>query len=418
MAITSPVPTLSGTTQVAPNLTTSTIATPTATAVPSLAAGVGATTTGLGTPTIPTAAPEVGGLTGANGTSLGTPGSTLTSGTTALTSANLASNGLSSATTLPTSAAAVAGSGLSGGVGSLGALPATSLVATTLPSTTGTETTVATPLTTIATPLTAGSVGTETAPNLFGEPVSPLGTPVPAPAGTAVTSPAVTGASTGTAASPALGTSPTATGSAGGSPTATSHSFDGTLVPLNGTNIQGAVALTVSGQSLTVDIRATGLEAGHVHVQTLDAMSNGTSDAVPTSANDTDHDGFIEQAEAAQTLGQPILALPTDPQLTLAATGSTLGSSLATFPQPDANGTLVYHQVFTFAPNSAQAALLSDVTTHLSGAAVVLQGLTVPPGPGAGTPGEVNGTNGYLPQLPVAVGLLHEVPAGESPLIG
>lgn len=33
---------------------------------------------------------------------------------------------------------------------------------------------------------------------------------------------------------------------------------------------------------------------------------------------------------------------------------------------------------------------------------IVLHGLTVPPGPGADTPGEVNGTNGYLAVLPVA----------------
>jgi hypothetical protein len=35
---------------------------------------------------------------------------------------------------------------------------------------------------------------------------------------------------------------------------------------------------------------------------------------------------------------------------------------------------------------------------------VVIHGLTVPPGPGAGTSGEVNGTNGYLTVLPVASG--------------
>jgi hypothetical protein len=33
---------------------------------------------------------------------------------------------------------------------------------------------------------------------------------------------------------------------------------------------------------------------------------------------------------------------------------------------------------------------------------LVIHGLTVPPGPGEGTPGEVDGTNGYLAVLPVA----------------
>lgn len=43
---------------------------------------------------------------------------------------------------------------------------------------------------------------------------------------------------------------------------------------------------------------------------------------------------------------------------------------------------------------------------------IVLHGMFVAPGPGAGTPGEVNGTNGYLATLPVASG---EIVAAADP---
>jgi hypothetical protein len=40
---------------------------------------------------------------------------------------------------------------------------------------------------------------------------------------------------------------------------------------------------------------------------------------------------------------------------------------------------------------------------------IVIHGKTVPAGPGSGTPGEVDGTNGYLTVLPVLCGEIDPV---------
>lgn len=372
-------------------------------------------TTATGGTTLPTAAPEVGGTVGPSGTSLGTPGSTLASGTgvtaNALTGSTLSATGLAVG---PTSAG-LTGTSLGTGVGTLGTQPTTTLTTPT--------TTVSTPITTTALPVTpettAQAIGGTTGATqvIPGEPLGTFATALPTATG-------VTSATTSTPASPsaestALASSATPASPAAPAATPGPQTFEASLVPLNNSNVHGSAIVSVAGPMVTVDITASGLQPGQTHMQSISTMANGTPDSVPTAANDVDHDGFIEQAEAAQTLGQPALSLSTDPQISLPAMSSPLAGALTTFPQADAAGMLHYHQVFTANPaQPTTSAALANVVGHLSGAAVLLQGLTVPPGPGAGTPGEVNGTNGYLPQLPVAVGLLHEVPPGEAPMLG
>ena len=56
--------------------------------------------------------------------------------------------------------------------------------------------------------------------------------------------------------------------------------------------------------------------------------------------------------------------------------------------------------------------MASDVFP-LNNRAIVIHGLTVPVGAGAGTPGEVDGTGGYKAMLPVADGLIRAVAVPE-----
>ena len=77
---------------------------------------------------------------------------------------------------------------------------------------------------------------------------------------------------------------------------------------------------------------------------------------------------------------------------------------------PDGDGIVNYLQTFnlldpaTFNAGFDITDLLGSDLMSLDLREVVIHGMTVPPGPGAGTPGEVNGTNGYLTVLPVASG--------------
>ena len=80
--------------------------------------------------------------------------------------------------------------------------------------------------------------------------------------------------------------------------------FTAELVPLNNSGVSGTATFNLEGNSLTVTINARGLEASQVHAAQLrgrfeSAPANTSRDSVvPTPANDTDSDGFIELNEA------------------------------------------------------------------------------------------------------------------------
>lgn len=174
------------------------------------------------------------------------------------------------------------------------------------------------------------------------------------------------------------------------------------LEPLNGSGVTGTATLTLSDDrtQLTVAITATGLtpdmnHPGHIHglFTPSGQPKNSTS---PTLAQDTDGDGFIEVAEGAATYGPIILPL----------------AGLVDAGPEAPGGVLTYSETFNLLDNSIYAGMFSrDDLLPLQLREIVLHGMFVPPGPGAGTPGEVDGTNGYLAVLPVASGQIR--PAAE-----
>ena len=173
------------------------------------------------------------------------------------------------------------------------------------------------------------------------------------------------------------------------------HLFTADLTSLNDSGVTGTAQLELSDdrRMLTVSVFATGLEPnmnhpGHIHGR-FTPSGQPMNSFTPTLAQDTDGDGFIELAEGAATYG-PIIIPFTE----------------LTDPGPEAPlGTLFYTSTFNLLDSSTYANDFSrDDLLPLQHREIVLHGMTVRPGVGAGTPGEVDGTNGYLAVLPVASG--------------
>ena len=168
------------------------------------------------------------------------------------------------------------------------------------------------------------------------------------------------------------------------------------LTELNDSGVEGKVNLRLlKDRYLQVTINATGLEmdglhVGHIH-GTFDQAGNPTDAMCPTLQDDADGDGFVELGEGVPQYGPIVIPLGPPP----------LGEDL----DPDGDGTIEYEITFDLMDSAIFGkGFDKDDVFPLEFREIVLHGLTVPPGPGEGTDGEVDGTNGYLAVLPVACG--------------
>lgn len=187
---------------------------------------------------------------------------------------------------------------------------------------------------------------------------------------------------------------------AGGTAATAATIYTVDFTPLNGSGVTGSALLKLSDDAsmLSVEITATGLvpnanHPGHIHGR-FNPAGLPRNSQVPTLADDTDGDGFIEVAEGAASYGPIILAFPDLVDAGPEAPDGTLSYS-ATFNLLDPS---IYAGDFT------RVDLLGPGLNSLQLREIVLHGAFVPEGPGAGTPGEVNGSNGYLAVLPAAAG--------------
>lgn len=186
-------------------------------------------------------------------------------------------------------------------------------------------------------------------------------------------------------------------------PACASILYTANLSSLNNSGVTGTANFILSDDrtTLTLNLQASGLEPNQMHMGHIHGLfSNGTTGTpvqsmVPTLAQDTDRDGFVELAEGQVTYG-PIVV----PFQSLMANASGVLSFSQTFNLLDPS---------TYANGYSRTDLLGPDLSSLNLREVVLHGMTVPAGVGAGTPGEVNGTGGYLAALPVAAGTINRV---------
>ena len=167
------------------------------------------------------------------------------------------------------------------------------------------------------------------------------------------------------------------------------QSYTANFVALNGSGVNGTAMLDLNrpANTLTVTFDISGLDPNGGHVAHIHGLfgANGqpANSTTPTMAQDTDGDGFIEVPEGAATYGDILVPL------------GDIGSSSTGFSTFSMTYNLLDQATF----NNGYTA---DDLFPLDLREIVIHGLTVPAGPGAGTPGEINGTNGYVAALPVA----------------
>jgi hypothetical protein len=195
-------------------------------------------------------------------------------------------------------------------------------------------------------------------------------------------------------------------------------SFLSLLTPANNSGVLGLSRVSLDGNTLSVDVAASGLTPGQVHPFHLHGFLNDAPERLAVALDDADGDGFVETAEGeSAAYGQVIAGLTASGK---AGFGLEVSPD---FPVADALGNLAFSQHYTLDPadpNDAQ--ILERVQARLDARVVEFHGLDLPGGAGTGTGGEVNGAAGYNPQVPVSQGQLYTVPpvldAGDGSLLG
>ncbi|TMV12949.1 calcium-binding protein [Arenibacterium halophilum] len=177
------------------------------------------------------------------------------------------------------------------------------------------------------------------------------------------------------------------------------------LGAMNNSGITGTAVLAVNTEDdgtryLNISIAAEGLtpnvqHAQHVH-GTFDGTGTPTDARMPDLTDDADKDGFVEVFEGLGAYGDILLPLV---------------NSSGALPTTDANGQLVFIQSYElgddsnfFSPVTGNDYTADDLMP-LEFREIVLHGQNVGSGFGAGTTGEIDGTqDGYVGLLPVAAG--------------
>jgi len=174
---------------------------------------------------------------------------------------------------------------------------------------------------------------------------------------------------------------------------------------LNGSGVQGGAIIGFDDDTdtITVAIGARGLEPNQPHIQHIHGFPSGQDARTPTRAFDTDKDGYIELAEGVPAYGPVLLNLATiHTNDSGSDNGHAHGGALEGFPTAP-GGKIAFVETYQL----PREMLGADPMLALR--EIVLHGMTVPAGEGAGTPGEVDGTGGYKVVLPIASGELVEV---------
>jgi hypothetical protein len=192
--------------------------------------------------------------------------------------------------------------------------------------------------------------------------------------------------------------------------------FFALMTSANNSGVSGVAFLTLDpdDKTLTIDAAAIGLEPNQEHPFHIHGFADDHPSELPTVAQDTDLDGFVEGSESAPVFGPVLLPLTQNDPATDALAPPADGTPQ--FPVADANGVVEFTETYQFDLNDPQqAASFSELADGLEGQGIQFHGLELPAGAGEGTGNEVNGSGGYIAELPVANGIIYELPAGLTP---
>ncbi|MBW7852278.1 MAG: calcium-binding protein [Rhodospirillales bacterium] len=211
------------------------------------------------------------------------------------------------------------------------------------------------------------------------------------------------------------------------------------LQALNDSGVAGTGFITLNDDQMTVTVTATGLEPGQAHAMHIhglvDEAGNPVDSTIPSQ--DVDGDGFVELEEGRLNAGPVIVPLSTgedgeptgdegtddvgsdDTDTATTATGvqGAPGIPIVGSPEQAAQeeGQISFQQTFDLGDSATFAEGFDrDALVPLSQRVIEIHGLTVEEGVGTGTAGEVDGTGGYKPLLPVAAGTIELVSGAES----
>lgn len=144
------------------------------------------------------------------------------------------------------------------------------------------------------------------------------------------------------------------------------------LTPINGSEVRATAVLSLSGERLTVDIQATGMEPERIHPQDLfGAVEADRAPRCPTANADLDADGVVGGEEAEDAYGASV-------------------RHLEPYPTVGADGELDYEVTSRIDPANVRP---------LGSRLLVLHGLDV-------GPTESGIADAYDPDVPVACGVL------------
>jgi hypothetical protein len=169
------------------------------------------------------------------------------------------------------------------------------------------------------------------------------------------------------------------------------------LRPANNSGVLGFGRVTLDGQTLSVDVVASGLTPNQPHMVDIYGFPDDRRGRDAEARDDLDGDGLVETAEGVQRAYGPSLV-----SLTEAGPGGTYLGAASTHPVADAQGFLSFHQTYRLDLSDPEdAAVLERLGARLEHRVLQIHGLELP--------GGAEGAGGYLSELPVAAGNLRDL---------
>lgn len=180
----------------------------------------------------------------------------------------------------------------------------------------------------------------------------------------------------------------------------TAQTFQANLTTQNKSGASGTATLTLSGNNLTVDLRATGLSPNLAHAQHIHV---GGAGACPTPAADADKDGFVSSKEGEPAIGPIRVSLTTSGDV---SSGSAL--TVDRFPKANAQGVVTYKRTFAL-PSGVTAADMRRASIELHGIASLFNNRSQYDGD---KKSELDNKLPFETTVPAACGVLTATPAG------